>query len=187
MRTKTAPARAIALAVAALALGACGGGDGGGTPARPALPTAVTTAGAGDTATLDDELLVAVRTLPAAALSAEKLESAGVAATQSGTLPMARAASADVEPWEYVSAAADGWRVWRPRVVLDALNQAGSGARIISVEPVDWPDACLGAAGPGEACAQVITPGYRIVTEQGGETIEYHAARVTGAVRSVTP
>lgn len=188
MRLMTAPALLLALAAGAM-LAACGGdGDGGGaSPTRPSLPTSVTTAGAGDTATLDDGPLVADRTLPAAALSAENLESAGVAETPSGSLPMARAASADVDPWEYVSAADDGWRVWRPRVVLDALDDAGGGARIISVEAVDWPDACLGAARPDEACAQVITPGYRIVIDEGGAMIEYHAARATGALRRVTP
>lgn len=181
--------RLVRMLTAAMLLGAaCGGsGDGALAPARPSLPTAVSTAGAGATATLEGERLIAVRTLPAAALSAERLESAGVAATPGGDLAMARAASDAVEPWEYVSAADDGWRVWRPAIVLDATNTAGAGASIVAVEGVDWPDACLGAARPGEACAQVVTPGYRITVEQGGATIEYHAARVTGAMRRVTP
>jgi hypothetical protein len=32
-----------------------------------------------------------------------------------------------------------------------------------SLEAVDWPDSCLGLAIEGEGCAEVITPGYRIV------------------------
>jgi hypothetical protein len=61
--------------------------------------------------------------------------------------------------------------------VLRVLEDAGPGAFLTSVEEVDWPDACLGAGGEDEVCAQVITPGYRIIVEQGGETVEYHAAR----------
>lgn len=51
-------------------------------------------------------------------------------------------------------------------------------------EPVEWPDACLGLAQPDELCAQVITPGYRVVflaqgqeyvahTDQDGEQIRF--------------
>ena len=31
------------------------------------------------------------------------------------------------------------------------------------VEAVTWPDGCLGVTIPGMACAQVVTPGYRVV------------------------
>lgn len=34
--------------------------------------------------------------------------------------------------------------------------------RLTSIEAVDWPDACLGVANPALACADVITPGYRV-------------------------
>ena len=30
------------------------------------------------------------------------------------------------------------------------------------VEPAEWPDSCLGRPRPDEACAEVLTPGYRI-------------------------
>jgi hypothetical protein len=46
---------------------------------------------------------------------------------------------------------------------------------IVSVEAVDWPDASLGCPEPGKLYAQVITPGYRIVLETGGERHEYHS------------
>lgn len=49
-----------------------------------------------------------------------------------------------------------------------------SVVEIVSVEPVEWPDACLGAAAPGEMCAQVVTPGYRITLEVEGKTYLYH-------------
>jgi hypothetical protein len=49
-------------------------------------------------------------------------------------------------------------------------------------EPVDWNNACIGVLSPEEFCAEVITPGYRVVfntpngvyvvhTDQSGQTI----------------
>jgi hypothetical protein len=38
----------------------------------------------------------------------------------------------------------------------------------------DWPDSCLGAAGPGEMCAQVITPGFEITFVVGAAEYVYH-------------
>ena len=34
---------------------------------------------------------------------------------------------------------------------------------LVSAEKMEWPDACLGVQLPGKMCAQVITPGYKIV------------------------
>src|SRR5512135_1770366 len=34
--------------------------------------------------------------------------------------------------------------------------------RLVKVEPVDWPDSCLGLPGEAEMCAQMITPGFRV-------------------------
>lgn len=47
-----------------------------------------------------------------------------------------------------------------------------------SVEPVEFPDAALGAPLDDEMSAQVITPGWRIRLRAQGETYEY---RATGA------
>jgi hypothetical protein len=52
----------------------------------------------------------------------------------------------------------------------------------VSSEPEDWPDACLGAARPGTVCAQVITPGFRIILEHEDQSYEYHADMGTRAV-----
>lgn len=45
---------------------------------------------------------------------------------------------------------------------------------IISVEEVEWPDACLGVYTADMMCAQVITPGYRVVLAVDGQQYEYH-------------
>jgi hypothetical protein len=45
---------------------------------------------------------------------------------------------------------------------------------LVEVEQVEWPDASLGCPQPGMMYAQVITPGYRIVLEAGGQAYEVH-------------
>lgn len=42
--------------------------------------------------------------------------------------------------------------------------------KIIKLEPVEWPNACIGASQPDEMCAQVITPGYQIQVDINGRT-----------------
>jgi hypothetical protein len=176
---------AIAAVCAVLAAAsACGSGDlvdDGASTARPALPTGVTTAGAGDTATLGGLELVVVRTLPAAAIAADELDAAGAAvAADGGTLALARAEAAGVAPWEYVSPSPDGWRVWQPAAFGALLAEAGPAAIIVEATEQDWPDSCLGLARQDEVCLQVITPGFRVIIEQGGKRIEYHSARTGG-------
>lgn len=81
------------------------------------------------------------------------------------------------QPAESVTPAADA--------AVDALSKnldldAGE-IEIVSVEAVEWPDACLGITQDGVACAQVITPGYKIILETGGKQVEYHTDE-TGSV-----
>ena len=191
MRIAVTPLLLIAAALAAGCAGGVARQDA--SPAGPspsatsgavATVFAVPSAAAGaDRAVLDGLEYVAVRTLPAAALSAEKLEAAGTATGDSVAISMARAAgSADVASWELVSAAPDGWRVWRPAVVVEVLRHAGPAAAVVEVRSTNWPDACLGIARPDTACLQVITPGYVIILDdpQLGR-IEYHTSRAAAA------
>ena len=46
--------------------------------------------------------------------------------------------------------------------------------QVLTSERVEWPDACLGLASQDEACAQVVTPGFRIVLQAGDQTYEFH-------------
>ena len=46
---------------------------------------------------------------------------------------------------------------------------------LVSFERVEWRDACLGFAEPGEMCAEVLTPGWRIVLDAKGQEYEFHA------------
>jgi hypothetical protein len=45
---------------------------------------------------------------------------------------------------------------------------------ILTVEPVDWPDTCLGVSTPEIMCAMMITPGYRVLLRANGSDYEYH-------------
>lgn len=44
---------------------------------------------------------------------------------------------------------------------------------LVSTETVDWPDDCLGVVEEGLVCAQVITPGFRVILEANGRQVEY--------------
>lgn len=67
----------------------------------------------------------------------------------------------------------------------DLASQLGvevEAIAVVSSDPEQWPDACLDAAKPGTVCAQVITPGFKLVLESGGAQYEYHTDEGTRAV-----
>lgn len=45
---------------------------------------------------------------------------------------------------------------------------------LVTIDQVDWSNACLDLQGPDEMCAMVITPGYRIVFQASGTDYELH-------------
>ncbi|MEM7346705.1 MAG: hypothetical protein AAF485_20875, partial [Chloroflexota bacterium] len=45
---------------------------------------------------------------------------------------------------------------------------------LMGLDEQDWPDASLGCPKEGEMYVQMITPGYRMMLEVGGETYEFH-------------
>ncbi|HEY2798304.1 MAG TPA: hypothetical protein VGK26_10490 [Thermoanaerobaculia bacterium] len=44
----------------------------------------------------------------------------------------------------------------------------------VSQDETTWNDSCLGCPQTGENCAQVLTPGYRVVLRVSDATYEYH-------------
>jgi hypothetical protein len=48
---------------------------------------------------------------------------------------------------------------------------------IVEITEVEWSDSSLDCPQPGMSYLQVITPGYRIVLEAGGQSHEYHTNR----------
>jgi hypothetical protein len=66
----------------------------------------------------------------------------------------------------------------------DLANRLGSadGITLKGVGFVEWPDACLGIEQPDVACAEVITPGYRVLLEANGQLYDYHTDTGSRAV-----
>ena len=58
--------------------------------------------------------------------------------------------------------------------LVEVYDTAADEITVISTEEVEWGDASLGCPEPGTMYAQVITPGYFVVLESGGETYDYH-------------
>jgi hypothetical protein len=54
---------------------------------------------------------------------------------------------------------------------------------LVSYERREWPNACLGLPEEGEMCAQVITPGWRVVLRVGGQEYAFRTDRSGDAVR----
>jgi hypothetical protein len=63
---------------------------------------------------------------------------------------------------------------------LDLANRRGLAVEsvvVVSIDAVIWPDACLGIVAEGLFCAQVQTPGYRIVLSARDALYEYRTDR----------
>jgi len=59
-------------------------------------------------------------------------------------------------------------------VLARQLGSAMSATSVISYTSVDWANTCLGVQPPDTACANMITPGYRILLKAGDKTYEFH-------------
>jgi len=59
---------------------------------------------------------------------------------------------------------------------------SGDGVTLQSVALVKWPNACLGVYGRTVVCAEVITPGFRILLVANGETYDSHTDAGSRAV-----
>jgi len=53
-------------------------------------------------------------------------------------------------------------------------NLSPSDIKIIKIEPVMWPNSCLGIEITGVMCSQVVTPGYRVILSTPQGQVEYH-------------
>lgn len=60
------------------------------------------------------------------------------------------------------------------KMLADRLGMPVGGTAVLSVEPVNWPNSCLGVDTLDMMCLDVITPGYRIVVEVDGQPVEVH-------------
>jgi hypothetical protein len=75
---------------------------------------------------------------------------------------------------------ADEERIGEPLVqaaiqnLAERLKISSNEISILNVVPLDWSDASLGCPMPGQAYAQVVTPGFQIILQANGKQYEYH-------------
>lgn len=76
-----------------------------------------------------------------------------------------------------------------PQPVLLAVEavamEAGvdpSDVRILSFAERAWPSTALGCPQPGFSYAQVVTPGYQIILQAGGQEYEFHSNMTSNVV-----
>ena len=113
------------------------------TPTGAATPTATAQAPATPTT-------VAPTAPPSAA------ESPTAVATATPTAPAGEQPPSGEQPLELVTGNAI-------ELMAEWLGAPATDLDVEVAEAVVWPDACLGVAQPGVACAAVLTPGFRVV------------------------
>ena len=101
----------------------------------------------------------------------------GSAETEPGPLP----ATAEAE-----QAAAEALPPAR-LALADYLGIEADLLELAQIEDAEWPNACLGLAEPDEMCAEVLTPGYRILFAHAGETYVVRTNVSGSAVRVEIP
>ncbi len=73
------------------------------------------------------------------------------------------------------------------QAVLEQVSQqTGVEVRnieIVTLEQVDWPDACLGLPETDEACADVVTPGFRVELQVNNQTFEFRTDESGAIIR----
>lgn len=57
--------------------------------------------------------------------------------------------------------------------VAATQNVAVDQLQVMTVKEADWPDACLGLAGPDELCAQMVIPGWAITVSSADQLWSY--------------
>ena len=114
------------------------------------------------------------------ALSTDEVEKVGEAEDGDGR-EVYRQKTGERE-WELLTLGEDGWTVWQPAAVAAAIGDLAGRLDVPEEEVevqeatrVTWPDACLGVPQPDEACAQVLTDGFRIILSVEGTAYEYHS------------
>ena len=77
-----------------------------------------------------------------------------------------------------------------PDVALNIRNQVSEilgvpveSIQLQSIEPMEWPDSCLGLGGPDESCAQAVTPGWLLVFNADGQEYRFRADQTGTVIR----
>lgn len=59
--------------------------------------------------------------------------------------------------------------------------------QIVSAEPMEWSDSCLGLGGPAESCAAAVTPGYEVVLSAAGQNYTLRTDQTGEVIRMEEP
>ena len=62
------------------------------------------------------------------------------------------------------------------RSLAAQLGTNADAITAVAIEPRDWPDTSLGCPEPGQAYAQVVTPGYRVVLSHTSRRYVFHTS-----------
>lgn len=71
--------------------------------------------------------------------------------------------------------------------VAGILGLSAGDVTLLSTEQAQWNDACLGAPRLGEACAEVITPGFKMTLQTPNGVYELHTDATGKAYRILPP
>jgi hypothetical protein len=114
------------------------------------------------------------------ALPDEEVENVGEAEDSDGRKVYRQ--KAGEKGWQLLTRDEDGWTVWQPAALTASIADLAArldvppeDVGVQEVTRVTWPDTCLGVPRAGEACAQVLTEGFRIVLGAEGKAHEYHS------------
>jgi len=67
--------------------------------------------------------------------------------------------------------------------LAQALGVSAAQVQLVSAEQVQWPNTCLGLTPPGAACADTVTPGWRMTFNVNGQQYEVHTNETASVVR----
>ena len=77
-----------------------------------------------------------------------------------------------------------------PDVALNIRNQVSEilgvpveSIQLESIEPMEWPDGCLGLPEPDEVCTEAITPGWLLVFTADGQEYRFRADQTGTVIR----
>ncbi len=77
-----------------------------------------------------------------------------------------------------------------PDVALNIRNQVSEilgvpveSLQLETLEPMEWPDGCLGLGGPDESCVAAVTPGWLLVFSADGQEYRFRADQTGTVIR----
>ena len=77
-----------------------------------------------------------------------------------------------------------------PDVALNIRNQVSEilgvpveSIQLQTIEPMEWPDGCLGLGGPDESCVAAVTPGWLLVFSADGQEYRFRADQTGMVIR----